>query len=318
MFRFHRPYDPGLTRSCAVLLITGIFLPALTSCSAQTATPISTAAQPAEVLPSATLAATFTSEPLATGQPLQQATPIIITQPTSVTPEATATTEDTSGFPTNPLNILTPGTGSKIISPLQITAFALPGYNGKVTLQLWGEDARLMGEQLVKLGTETKWITFESKIPFEITSAGESAVLTMTTFDEYKRRIAVNSINLILMQMGNPSIENNSYDKQAIYIKRPYDKAVITNGVLHIEGFARPYSTSPFIIELIKTNGAILASKQIVIKTPPAGNLYSPYSVDIPYTVSESTPVRLTIYQTNDHAPLVDLILDSQAIILKP
>ena len=239
-------------------------------------------------------------------------------QPTAATPAGTAEVIDISGFPTNPVNILTPGTGSRIISPLQITAFALPGHGGKVTLQLWGEDARLMGEQLVRLGTETKWITFESKIPFEITSAGESAVLTLSTFDEFSRPIAVNSIDLILLQVGNSVTESNSMSKQPIYIRRPVANAVITNGVLHIEGYAHPFSSAPVIIELVKTNGAIVASKQIALSTPTEGNDYAPFSVDLAYSVSESTPVRLTLRQGNDKPPLVDLVLASQLITLKP
>jgi hypothetical protein len=221
-------------------------------------------------------------------------------------------------YPTSQLIILNPGSESRIISPLQITAFALPGYQGKVTLQLWGEDARLMGEQLVRLGTETKWITFESKIPFEITSAGESAVLTLTTYDNNSRRVAVNSVPIILLQIGDAVIESNTITKQAFVVTAPKSDSVVSGGTLHITGYAHPYSSAPLIVELIKANGAIVASKQVALKALKADEMYTTFSVDLPYSVSEKTPVRLTLVQGNDQAPRVDLALCSQLITLNP
>jgi hypothetical protein len=264
-------------------------------------------------LPTATLAV-----PTATATLLPQPTPIVIAQPTTEIPTEIAESLLDQKYPTAQLIILNPGPGSRITSPLNITAFTLPGYQGKVTLQLWGEDARLMGEQLVRLGTESKWITFASKIPFEITSAGESAVLTLTTYDSNDRRVAVNSVPLLLLQIGDSVIESNSFTKQPFRITTPKTDSNVSGGTLHIEGLAHPYSSAPLIIELIKTNGAIVASKQVALKPLSGDELYTPFSIDIPFKVSESTPVRLTLVQGNDQAPRVDLALCSQLITLKP
>ena len=257
-------------------------------------------------------------EPTATSTLLPQPTPIIIAQPTSETPTEIAADMLDQKYPASQLIILNPGSESRIISPLQITAFALPGYQGKITLQLWGEDASLMGEQLVRLGTETKWITFESKIPFEITSAGESAVLTLTTYDSNSRRIAVNSVPIILLQIGDAVIESNTFSKQAFVVTAPKSDNIVSGGTLHITGYAHPYSSAPLIVELIKANGAIVASKQVALKALKTDEMYTAFSVDLPYSVSEKTPVRLTLVQGNDQAPRVDLALCSQLITLNP
>jgi hypothetical protein len=257
-------------------------------------------------------------EPTATSTLLPQPSPIVIAQPTSEVPTEIAADMLDQKYPTSQLIILNPGSESRIISPLQITAFALPGYQGKITLQLWGEDARLMGEQLVRLGTETKWITFESKIPFEITSAGESAVLTLTTYDSNSRRVAVNSVPIILLQIGDAVIESNTFSKQAFVVTSPKSDSIVSGGTLHITGYAHPYSSAPLIVELIKANGAIVASKQVALKALKADEMYTTFSVDLPYSVSEKTPVRLTLVQGNDQAPRVDLALCSQLITLNP
>lgn len=290
----------------------------LAGCNTQAA-PVQPSPTEIAVSPSPTILPTHTPTlPTLTATPLPQNTPIIILQPTVPTSSVTPALLDTSKFPTGPLIILAPGSGSRIVSPLKITAFALPGHDGKLNLQLWGEDSQLMGEKLVNLGTETKWITFESQIPFEITAAGESAVLTLTTNDEFGRRTAVNSIDLVLLQMGDSINESNSLSLQPIVINQPTPNHVISGGTLHIEGYAHPFSTAPLIVQLIKTNGAIVASKQIALKIPTPGNTYSPFKTDLQYSVSVSTPIRLTIFQGNDTDPRVDLDLASQLITLQP
>jgi len=299
-----------------LLLITCLVF---TGCVPAKATPTMLPAQTTSALLTDTPAPTATIiEPTVPSTLLPQPSPIIIAQPTSEVPTEIAADMLDQKYPTSQLIILNPGSESRIISPLQITAFALPGYQGKVTLQLWGEDARLMGEQLVRLGTETKWITFESKIPFEITSTGESAVLTLTTYDSSSRRVAVNSVPIILLQVGDAVIESNAFSKQAFVVTAPKSDSIVSGGTLHITGYAHPYSSAPLIVELIKANGAIVASKQVALKALKADEMYTNFSVDLPYSVSEKTPVRLTLVQGNDQAPLVNLALCSQLITLNP
>jgi hypothetical protein len=310
----HKGSLKGLSVFC---LLVCVFL--ITSCAAQVATSVPTATESA-IVASATLAVA-TSVPVQstpTSRDLPKTTPIIIPQPTTPTPEEVLPTLDKKEFPTGQIILLSPGAGSRIVSPLRITAFAHPGSKGKITLQLYGEDGRLMGEQLVRLGTEDKWITFESKIPFEITSAGENAILTLTTFDSDSRRIAVNSAKVELLQVGDTITEANQLTKLPIVITTPKEDKPVSGGNLHIDGFAVPYSSAPLILGLFKANGAIVASKQIALKPLNPGDIYVPFSVDLPYTVSESTPVRISIRQANDAAPLIDLVLVSQLNTLKP
>jgi hypothetical protein len=265
----------------------------------------------APVLPSAT--ATLIP---ATAMP--QTTPIIIDQPTVQVPTELADDLLDQKFPIAQLNIFNPGSNSKISSPLSISAYAFPGADGKVTLQLWGEDGRLMANQLIKLLVTTSGVTFTSQIPFEITAGGESAVLTLTSFDSVGRRIAVTSVPLTLLQIGTSSIETGGFAKQSFVLTSPAAGDTISGGTLHLNGYAHAFSSAPLIIELIKENGGVVASKQINLAAPADGQNYSAFAVDLAYTVSESTPVRISLRQGNDHAPLVDLALSSQLITLQP
>ncbi len=250
---------------------------------------------------------------------LVQQTPIVLEQPTTAIPTELAESILDQKCPAAMLNIYNPGANSKIASPINVSAYAYPGYQGKVTLQLLGEDGRLMADQLIQLTIpDSGWVSFSTQVPFEINSAGESALLALTTFDGYGRRISVNSVPLLLMQVGDSEIEAPAFQHEPIEIRQPAASAVISGGKLHIEGYVHPYNNGPLIVELFKANGAIVASKQGSHKILPDGEEFVPFSTDLNYTVSEATPVRLTLRQTMDKAPYLDLTLSSLIITLQP
>ena len=102
-------------------------------------------------------------------------------------------------------------------------------------------------------------------------------------------------------------------------ISTPIEGGSVSGGTLHIEGYAHAFSSAPVIIELIKQNGAIVASKQMTLKANPSGGDYVAFATDLAYSVTQATPVRLSLRQTDDQKPLtVDVALSSQVITLKP
>jgi hypothetical protein len=246
-------------------------------------------------------------------------TPIVIEQPTAVMTATLNSVPEIQENRTSLLNVNRPGPNSKLTSPIMVTAFANPGDGRKVSVQLFGEDGRLMADQLIKLqDSETGWVSFSAEIPFEIHTATESASLVLTTYDKVFRRIASLNIPLILMQIGETETESPGFQYQPFYFTKPADQAVISGGEFHVEGFAHPYNLNPVIIELIKENGAILATQIVPIKAPAASANYTTFSTDITYKVFETTPVRMTIRQMMDHPPYLDLALSSITITLKP
>lgn len=301
------------------ILFTFLLAVLLVGCAKSTVVPLSTPTATPEPTFTATAVNPAGSDPLPVTTEIEQKTPIVLEQPTRPVPAELAETFKNQKFPPALLNIYNPGPYSKISSPINVSAYAYPGDQGKVTLQLFGEDGRLMANQLIKLNIpDSGWVSFSTQVPFEINSGGESALLALTTFDGYGRRIAVNSVPLLLLQVGNSEIEVPTFQNEPILIRQPGANSVIKGGTLHIEGYVHPYSNNPLIIELFKTNGAIVASKQIMHKTLPEGQEYISFSVDLPYSVNENTPVRLTIRQIMENAPFLDLSLTSEIITLQP
>jgi hypothetical protein len=245
--------------------------------------------------------------------------PIVLTQ---ATPEDTATLEPTvieKNFPDAQIQIINPGSMSQLASPFMVQASVFPGAGNLVSLQLFGEDGRLIHDQLLKLSTaESGWSNLLEEIKFEIPSAGESAMLVLTTHDAFDRPITQTAIQIFLMQIGKSDI--NAYD----FIKQPYivqflkDEAVIKGGVVNVSGFAHSYNSNPIIIELLTESGGVMETQ--IVKLPRGAEMlnYVPFSADIPYDIGIETPVRMTIRQRSLLLPNIDNALASWTLTLKP
>ena len=306
------------------IFITLLLMAFLSACSSGTSgsytfenTPIETATP--EIIQTTAPATPTLLDATEATMPLTQQTPLIVDQPTPDIPAVLTEAFNDQDTPAALVNIYKPGPNSQVVSPINMSAYAYPGEQQKVTVQLFGEDGRLMADQLIKLTVaDNGWSAFSSRIPFEINSAGESALLSVSIFDGFGRRIAVNSVPLILLQVGESEIEPANFQNEPFPISSPGVGSIIKGNSLHVEGLAHPFNQNPVVIELIKENGAIISSKIVPIETTSGNEEYVPFSADVPFDVSESTPVRLTIRQVMDHAPYLDLALSSITIILKP
>jgi hypothetical protein len=264
-------------------------------------------------IPTAMLSPTATISEL-----YDQQTPFIIEQPTAVASALPTANNVHLKTPAANLNITKPGPNSKLSSPIVVNGYAYPGADNKVTVQLYGEDGRLMASQEIKLQqSDSGWVSFSTQIPFTLLTAGESASLVLVSYDGFGRRIAMCSVPLLLMQIGESEIESAGFSYSPFYLTEPENASAVSGGTLHVDGFAHPYNTNPIIIDLIKEDGTILVTQIVPIHSVNDAN-YMHFSADLAYSVSEATPVRLTIRQMMNHAPYLDLALSSITLILKP
>jgi hypothetical protein len=245
--------------------------------------------------------------------------PIVVEQPT---PEATLQVDPTLQNLKVPLSLIQiemPGKDSQVASPISIQAGVYPGDGGLISVQLYGENGRLMADQLLKMiHTESGWVQLVTEIKFEITSAGESGLIIVSTRDEFGRRIAQNSVPIVLLQIGKSEVEMPDFLKQPFVVQSQAAGAVVRNGILRISGFAHPFNSNPIVIELVTQTGGILASKALTLPKIASDQEYAPFTLDLPYKVSTRTPVRLTIRQRSDSLPALDVALSSQILYLDP
>lgn len=245
-------------------------------------------------------------------------TPIVIVQPTLQETTTSETVDADIRFPAAQLRFQKPGEMSRLTSPILVIADVLPGYKGMVNLQLFGENGRLISDQLLQLQEiESGWVSLASEIKFDSQSAGESGLVVLTTRDYYGRRMAQVGVPVLLLQIGESEYEFPQFAKQPVVLDLPVAGGFARKGSLHIEGMIHLYNDNPIIVELVTQGGGIPASKAVTVVGNESAE-FVPFSLDLPYKVSTRTPVRLSIRQASELSPAIDIFLYSQLIFLDP
>lgn len=290
-----------------------------------TATPQPTASHSATAPPTATMSATPTSTITPGPSPTATRTSTITriptrTRPPTLTPTVTRTPTITF-TPTPPaplLNILWPGLLSKVVSPILMETTFTTGGDSNLTIELIGEDGRVISRKVLEIGGNPRrrfWLAPD--LPFEIEGAAETARLQLVTFDEFGRIEALSSVDLVLLQIGRNEINPPAITQEPYLIRQPARDDVVSGGLLVVHGLARPLNDSPLLIELVNEQRAVIIQKQVIVP-PPTGELsHTPFTVEIPYQVSDLTPVRLTIRQEGSRIPGT-VALVSRLITLAP
>lgn len=280
-------------------------LPAATQASEETEVILPETSTTAE--PTATQPTDF--PPLSSSQTLD--TPVIEVSP--LTPTLTPFPE----LPIAGIQVFKPGDLSKVVSPIEVSAYLRPGARGRVTIELFGEDGRLLVRQIrVYDVTPGARVNLAEKVPFQISAAAEVGRLVLSMADEAGRTIALNSIDLILLSLGDADINPSDALLEFIYLRQPKIKSLVQGGNVLVSGLARPFIDQPLVVHLIAEDGRVIGQRVVGVGERRE-NGYGEFAVDVPYTVKELTPVRLTVYEIG--LPISPIrYLSSLEIVLGP
>lgn len=318
----------GLLSGCAGMLVSGLptplpteYLPtviALTmqaidadhaaSISSATLNPEPETPQPESVIETQAPPATDTPAPTA-NEPT--ATPFPITL--SPSPTETPLPDIPSAF----VQIYKPGDLSRVVSPLHVSAYIKSGAAQLVRIELFGEDGRLLVRQDKKSYSNSfSWANLNVDLDFEITATAEVGRLVISADDQYGRMIALNSVNLILMSVGEADINPSSAIDSHIIIQQPGVKTLIQGGQVLVSGLARPSSDHPLMAELRDEKNKVVGFRQLGV-SDPIENGYGTFAVEVPYKVESLTPVRLSVFEDGENISAITS-LSSIEILLGP
>lgn len=248
-------------------------------------TPSPATLAPASPAPSSTPEPSHTITPSPTGP---TATPYTLPPPPTSTP--------TPKIPNAGIEIRNLGSLSKVVSPVHLYAYLKPGAGGKVRIELFGEDERLLARQIKVLNFVPvgAWAVFTTDLDFEISAAAEAGRLVVSVDDEYGRIVALNSVPLILLSIGGADVIPPADVLTPILIQEPTPKTLIQGGTVRVSGMARPADDKPLLIRLINTDGAEVGMRLANISAPDSQG-YGTFAVDVPYKVSQPEKVLLTV-----------------------
>lgn len=235
------------------------------------------------------------------------------------TPTSTPTITPTPTPPYAALRINKPGLLSKVVSPIRIEAVVSPGEDGLVRLDLIGEDSRIIAHDELKYANGfNKRYFVATKLDFGISAAAETARLQISTFDLASRPISIASVDLVLLSVGENDLHTPDNLQELYLVRSPAPGATISGGRVVVMGLARPASSKPLVLELVDEQRNIVGFAQIDVPRPRGDLSHTPFSVEIPYTITTSTPVRLVLHQESDGRIPGTVALYSLLLTLEP
>ena len=247
-------------------------------------------------------------------------TPFTNAVPATPTPgrvTRTPTPEPTLNIPEAGIQIRQPGPLSKVTSPFTVSGSIKPGSQGRVRLELLGEDGRLLVRKLINYRTDVGRAGLSEEVDYEISAVAETGRLQVSTYDQFGRVEEFTSVDLILLSIGETDMNPPGPLTEPIIVQEPTPNQLIQGGKVFVSGLARVSSDLPLLIELIASNGSVAGYRQAGVTVDTAGG-YTPFMVEVPYQVSEPTWVRLTVKEISSGRIQGLVQLTSLEVLLSP
>jgi len=216
-------------------------------------------------------------------------------------PTLTLTPSPTPALPIASIQVYRPGPMSMVVSPLQFSVTLRPVPSGYMLFELLapplkeGDEVRILYRKLTNfISQPDPWIFISEEIEFEISGVSELAQLRISTYDPYGRPVSVASAEVLLMRYGETQFNPSGDLLEAIVIREPQPNRLIQGGSLLITGMVRPLGEPYITIELVTADGKVVGYRQLYA-TPSADGKHVPFSIEVPYTVTAATWVRVIL-----------------------
>jgi hypothetical protein len=234
------------------------------------------------------------------------------TLPPSATPTALGY------LPESEIQILNLGPLSRVTSPIPLSAYLKTGGDGRVVVELLGEDRRVLLREVKNVRTVPagSWVPLKMALDYEISAAAEAGRLQIYVADQNKHTTTLSSIPLILLSIGEADIYPVQDWLAPIVIQRPQERALIQGGKVLVSGLVRGSPDQPLMVRLILPDGSE-AGARLANVTPPEQGDYSAFEVEVPYSLSKA--VRALLVVSQGEAGINDVVqLASQEVMLSP
>jgi hypothetical protein len=170
-------------------------------------------------------------------------------------------------------------------------------------VELLGEDGRLLTRQIITLNENLgRKAGLALDLPFEIPGESELGRLQILTYDLFGRPKAVSSVDVILLSSGTADLNVVTDFLTHIVIKDPKEGDLIQGGTLIVTGQARPTTDQSFLAELIAEDGRVVGMR-LFDAADGDENEHRPFVVEVPFSVTVPTKVRLIIRERTTRIP---------------
>ena len=273
---------------------------------ARTSQAIATQTAAAHPTATPTITPTLSPTPSLTPTPSlipQSATTDIAIAPPS--PALTPTPDPLEAIPFAMVQIIQPPHLSKVVSPIELYTYLPPGEDGRIRVELTGEDGRMLYRQ-VFLYPETPpgaRVKLNANITFGLIGVAETGRLTVSIADAYGRLKALSSTDLVLLAEGQADLTPTGDLLEDILIQQPTAKSLIQGNSVLVSGLARTADDQPLLVELIAADGRVIGSRLAGIAPLKESGGHRLFAAEVPFSVNSPTWVRITVTDRSGRLP---------------
>jgi len=248
--------------------------------------------------PGATVTPGAVSTP--TNLPLTNPTPAAILEE----PEPTATFTPAPApvnLPLERIALFSPGPGSQVTSPFEISGRAGPSFNERVHLRLLGEDGRLLAQRTTYLNTLRGYAgPFSTELTFDIPGVAEAGRLEISIDDRRTGRMAhLATLDLVLLAAGAPWIHPAAQGPEQLALLTPRDGAGVRGGRFAARGAGWTARGQGLTLALLDSDGDPLSIQPVALS--PAGIAETGvFETEVAYQIPYEQYGRLALYELAD------------------
>jgi hypothetical protein len=235
-------------------------------------------------------------------QPFTNSTQAVIIEPehnptpTQAPPSVSVSLEE--------ISILSPGPGSHVTNPIQVSGFGGPSQTDRVHVELIGEDGRVISRGYTYLyvlpGNAGQ---FYAEVPFVSSLVAEQAWIVVRSFGErYGELRHLTTQEIVLLSTGSPKIYPAIRGAEKISIFRPRGNSIVEGGRLLVQGAGWTDREGSFRVEIKDRLGNVLGSASAEVESGTYGQL-GPFAVEVEYETPFPQWARVAVSEWSDSHP---------------
>ena len=207
---------------------------------------------------------------------------------------------------------------SRIASPITINAYLKPGADGRIQVDLLGEDWRVIARviKVVSYLDQFGKATIYFQLPFEIPGTAEDGRLRISTTDVAGRTTALTTIPLILISIGETDIFPAADSLASITVLVPAPKTLIQGKTMVVYGWARTSSDRYLMVQLVSDDGRVVGKRVTKVDKATLDG-YGNFTVEVPFVVNGPTPALLMVWEGEENFSNI-INLTSVEVMLSP
>lgn len=205
--------------------------------------------------------------------------------------------------PDEAIQILEPGPGSQLTSPLQVSGVADPTFEQNLVVRLVLDDGAELAIQPATIQAELGARgPFEAEVSFSLEEPRSALLQVYSTSARDGGIVHLASVGVRLLPGGEEDLVTGRPHPEDIIIQAPSPGQEISGGVVHVEGIGLASFEGTLVIYVLDAEGNEIGSLPITVEAPDLGQPGS-FSADVPYSLNSAGPGRIVVV---DPLPVFD------------